>query len=88
MLMVPNLTMMLDLKKPSHPPPKLFVGAVGVPIKWTKVALSLFIIAMIISAGFSRQNVEENIDLLEMAPSEGADGNPVMAVEKMGDYSN
>jgi predicted RND superfamily exporter protein len=88
MLMVPNLTMMLDLKKPSHPPPKLFVGAVGVPIKWTKIALSLFIIAMIISAGFSRQNVEENIDLLEMAPSEGADGNPVMAVEKMGDYSN
>ena len=25
MIMVPNLTMMLDLKKPSHPPPKLFV---------------------------------------------------------------
>ena len=25
MVMVPNLTMILDLKKPSHPPPKLFV---------------------------------------------------------------
>jgi len=88
MIMVPNLTMILDLKKPSHPPPKLFVSAVSVPIKWTKVALSVFIIAMVISAGFSRQNVEENIDLLEMAPSEGADGESVMAVEKMNDYSN
>ena len=88
MVMVPNLTMILDLKKPSHPPPKLFVGAVGVPIKWTKAALAVFIVAMVISAGFSRDNVEENIDLLEMAPSEGADGKPVMAVDKMNDYSN
>jgi len=30
MLMVPNLTILLDLKKPSHAPPKLFVNAVSV----------------------------------------------------------
>tara|TARA_Y100000588_G_scaffold96522_1_gene104582 strand:+ start:93 stop:3053 length:2961 start_codon:yes stop_codon:yes gene_type:complete len=88
MVMVPNLTMILDLKKPSHPPPKLFIGAVGIPIKWTKAALAVFIVAMIISAGFSRDNVEENIDLLEMAPSEGADGLPVKAVQKMKTYSD
>ena len=87
MVMVPNLTMILDLKKPSHPPPKLFVSAVSVPIKWTKVALAVFLVAMVISAGFSRDNVEENIDLLEMAPTEGADGEPVKAVQKMNDYS-
>ena len=88
MVMVPNLTMILDLKKPSHPPPKLFVGAVGVPINWTKAALSVFLVAMVVSAGFSRDNVEENIDLLEMAPTEGADGKPVSAVAKMKDYSD
>ncbi|MBS65577.1 MAG: hypothetical protein CMA93_04575 [Euryarchaeota archaeon] len=88
MVMVPNLTMILDLKKPSHPPPKLFMGAVGIPIKWTKAALAVFIVAMIVSAGFSRENVEENIDLLEMAPSEGADGLPVKAVQKMKTYSD
>ena len=87
MIMVPNLTMILDLKKPSHPPPKLFVSAVSVPIKWTKVALAVFLVAMVISAGFSRDNVEENIDLLEMAPTKGADDEPVKAVQKMNDYS-
>lgn len=81
MVMVPNLTMMLDLKKPSHPPPKAFVSAVSVPINWTKLTLSVFLIAMIVSAGISRPNVEENVDLLEMAP-EG-----VGAVDKMKTYS-
>ena len=81
MVMVPNLTMMLDLKKPSHPPPKAFVAAVSVPINWTKLTLSLFLVAMLISAGYSRPNVEENVDLLEMAP-EG-----VGAVDKMKTYS-
>ena len=81
MIMVPNLTMMLDLKKPSHPPPKAFVSAVSVPINWTKLTLSVFLIAMLISAGISRPNVEENVDLLEMAP-EG-----VGAVDKMKTYS-
>ena len=89
MVMVPNLTMMLDLKKPSHPPPKLFVQAVGVPIKWTRAAIAVFAIAMLMSAGIpgitgigARENVEENIDLLEMAPQN------VEAVQKMGVYSD
>jgi len=81
MVMVPNLTMMLDLKKPSHPPPKAFVSAVSVPINWTKLTLSVFLVAILISAGYSRPNVEENVDLLEMAP-EG-----VGAVDKMKTYS-
>jgi len=94
MVMVPNLTMMLDLKKPSHPPPKMFIQAVGVPIKWTRAALAVFAIAMLMSAGIpgisgigARENVEENIDLLEMAPHEGADGEDVKAVQKMAVYS-
>lgn len=80
--MVPNLTMMLDLKKPSHPPPKAFVKAVSVPINWTKLTLTLFVIAILFSAGISRPNVEENVDLLEMAPEN------VGAVEKMKTYSS
>ncbi len=82
MLMVPNLTLLLDLKKPSHPPPKLFTKAVEIPINWTKVSLSFFILLMLFSAGISRQNIEENIDLLDMAPEE------VGAVQKMKVYSN
>ena len=82
MLMVPNLTILLDLKKPSHPPPKIFVKAVSVPVKWTKMTLALFIILIIISAGISRENVESNLDLLEMAPED------VEAVKKMKTYSD
>ena len=65
MLMVPNLTILLDLKKPSHAPPKLFVKAVSVPVKWTKLTLSVFLILIIISAGISR----ENVCLLYTSPS-------------------
>ena len=82
MLMVPNLTILLDLKKPSHPPPQLFVNIVSVPVRWTKVTLVLFIIAMVFSAGVSRDNVESNLDLLEMAPQD------VEAVQKMKTYSD
>jgi predicted RND superfamily exporter protein len=82
MLMVPNLTILLDLKKPSHPPPQLFVNIVSVPVKWTRVTLILFIIAMVFSAGISRDNVESNLDLLEMAPQD------VDAVQKMKTYSD
>lgn len=82
MVMVPNLTMMLDLKKPSHPPPKAFVKAVSVPINWSKLTLTIFVIAMLFSAGISRPNVEENVDLLQMAPEN------VGAVEKMKTYSS
>ena len=53
MIMVPNLTMMLDLKKPSHPPPKAFVAVVSVPINWTKLTLAVFLTLIIISAGYS-----------------------------------
>ena len=81
MLMVPNLTILLDLKKPSHPPPKVFVAAVNMPVKWSRITLTLFLTLMIISAGYNRQNVEENIDLLKMAPNE------VEAVQKMDVYS-
>ncbi len=82
MLMVPNLTLLLDLKKPSHPPPKIFVSTVNVPVNWTKASLSIFLLLMLISAGVSRQNIEENIDLLDMAPEE------VGAVQKMKVYSD
>ena len=82
MLMVPNLTILLDLKKPSHPPPSVFVAAVSVPVKWTRLTLVFFMIAMIMSAGISRENVESNLDLLEMAPQD------VEAVQKMKTYSD
>jgi len=82
MIMVPNLTMMLDLKKPSHPPPKAFVKAVNFPINWTKLTLAVFLTMMLISAGYNRPNVEENIDLLEMAPQD------VDAVQKMATFSD
>ncbi len=81
MIMVPNLTILLDLKKPSHPPPKVFVAAVNMPVKWSRITIALFLTLMIISAGYNRQNVEENIDLLKMAP------NQVEAVQKMEVYS-
>ncbi|MEC7665114.1 MAG: MMPL family transporter, partial [Candidatus Thermoplasmatota archaeon] len=82
MLMVPNLTMILDLKKPSHPPPKIFTAGVSIPTKWSKITLSVFLIFVLISAGISRTNVEENIDLLKMAPQN------VDAVQKLGTYSD
>ena len=82
MIMVPNLTMLLDLKKPSHPPPNLFVKAVNFPINWSKLTISVFVVLILISAGINRPNVDENIDLLEMAPKE------VDAVKKMKTYSD
>jgi len=81
MVMVPNLTILLDLKKPSHPPPKVFVAAVNLPVKYSKITLAIFLTLMLISAGYNRNNVEENIDLLKMAP------NDVAAVQKMAVYS-
>ncbi len=70
MIMVPNLTMLLDLEKPSHPPPKMFVRLVEQPIRHNRIALVLFVALMLFSAGVSRSNVEENIELLEMAPED------------------
>ena len=82
MVMVPNLTMLLDLQKPSHPPPKIFVAAVRAPIRWNKIALSLFIILMLFSGLVSRENVVEDVDLLDMAPQ------TTPAVAKMITYSD
>ncbi|MCS5535097.1 MAG: MMPL family transporter, partial [Candidatus Poseidoniales archaeon] len=81
MVMVPNLTMLLDLKKPSHPPPKIFITAVRAPIRWNKVAISFFLILMLFSGVISRVNVVEDVDLLDMAPQE------TPAVSKMITYS-
>jgi len=81
MVMVPNLTMLLDLKKPSHPPPKIIEFVVEQPINWAKTTLSIFIILMLTSAFWARPMVEENIDLLDMAP----EGQP--PILKMKQYS-
>ena len=95
MLMVPNLTMLLDLKKPSHPPLGLFKTAVNGPVNYAKIALSLFLVLMLVSAMYNRTNVEENIELLEMAPDDEncLEGDPscpfvdYAAVRKMKQYS-
>ncbi len=68
MAMVPNLTMILDLKKPKHPPLKPFVVAVEVPIKRNYLVIFVFTILLVSSFTYGRENVEENIDLLGMAP--------------------
>ncbi len=81
MIMVPNLTMLLDLKKPSHPPPKVIEFVVEQPINWAKSTLAIFIILMLASAVWARPQVEENIDLLDMAP----EGQP--PILKMKQYS-
>ena len=81
MVMVPNLTMLLDLKKPSHPPPKIIEFVVEQPINWPKITLSIFVILMLTSAFWARPLVEENIDLLDMAP----EGQP--PILKMKQYS-
>jgi predicted RND superfamily exporter protein len=81
MVMVPNLTMLLDLEKPSHPPPKVFVAAVRAPIRWNKTALAIFLVMMLFSGFVSRENVVEDVDLLSMAPQDEP------AVSKMITYS-
>ena len=81
MIMVPNLTMLLDLKKPSHPPPKIIEFVVEQPINWAKTTLSIFFILMLLSSVWARPQVEENIDLLDMAPQ----GQP--PILKMKQYS-
>ncbi|MEE2758516.1 MAG: MMPL family transporter [Candidatus Thermoplasmatota archaeon] len=82
MVMVPNLTMLLDLKKPSHDPPKVFILAVRAPVRWSRMALSGFILLMLISGVVYQPQINENVDLLEMAPQKDTP-----AVEKMITYS-
>lgn len=80
-LLVPNLTMILDLQKPHLPPPRAFEHAVAVPVRWSRVVVVAFLLLVLFSATVNRGNVEENIDLLGMAPA------GVPAVEKMQQYS-
>jgi predicted RND superfamily exporter protein len=70
MAMVPNLTMILDLKKPKHPPLKPFVHLVNIPIKRNYLVIIIFTMLLLSSFTLGRENVEENIDLLGMAPAE------------------
>ncbi len=68
MFMVPNLTLLLDLRKPKHPPLKPFQLLVEVPVKYNRGVIGVFLFLIIISATYGQANVEENIDMLKMAP--------------------
>jgi len=72
MMMVPNLTLLLDLRKPKHPPLPVFEKVVQIPIKWSKGVIALFMVMIFISGFWGQGNVEENIDLLGMAPEDEA----------------
>ena len=82
MFMVPNLTLLLDLKKPKHPPLKAFDTLVDIPVKRNRAVIVGFILLILVSGTIGRVNVQENIDLLGMAP-EGE--SPVI---KMKQYSS
>ena len=81
MLMVPNLTMILDLKKPNLPPPKPFEMAVKVPVKWSRSIIAVFLVLVLLSVTVGTKNVDKDIDLLGLAPS------TVPSVLKMQQYS-
>ncbi|RZD43766.1 MAG: hypothetical protein CXT70_00900 [Methanobacteriota archaeon] len=81
MFMVPNLTLILDLRKPSHPPIKVFEKMVEIPVKYNVPVIAVFLILILFSSTIGRENVQENIDLLGMAP-EGE-----LSVTKMKQYS-
>jgi len=81
MLMVPNLVMLLDLRKPVHDPPRVFNAMVGAPVKRSRMVLCLFLSLIVLSAVWARPNIPRDIDLLRMAPPEET------AVAKMGEYS-
>ncbi len=68
MFMVPNLTLILDLRKPKHPPLKIFDAAVDIPMKRNKSVIAFFVFLVLLSSTLGQANVEENIDLLGMAP--------------------
>jgi predicted RND superfamily exporter protein len=68
MFMVPNLTLILDLRKPKHPPLKIFDAAVDIPMKRNKSVIAFFVLLVLVSSTIGQANVEENIDLLGMAP--------------------
>ncbi len=82
MIMVPNLTILLDLKKAKHPPLPVFDAAVNIPLKWNIPVIAIFIALIAVSGTWGMDNVEENIDLLGMAPEDEP------AVKKMKQYSS
>ena len=82
MFMVPNLTLLLDLRKPKHPPLRAFEILVEVPVKRNVGVITVFVLLILFSATIGQANVEENIDLLGMAP-EGE-----LPVIKMKQYSS
>jgi len=79
--MVPNLTLLLDLRKPKHPPLKAFERLVDVPVKYNKGVIGVFLLLILVSATLGQANVQEDIDLLGMAPEDEP------AVKKMVQYS-
>lgn len=81
MFMVPNLTLLLDLRKPSHPPLKVFEKVVELPVKYNVPVVTVFLILILFSATVGQQNVREDIDLLGMAPE------TELSVQKMIQYS-
>jgi predicted RND superfamily exporter protein len=81
MFMVPNLTLLLDLRKPKHPPLKVFEKVVEIPVKHNVPVIAIFLILILFSATVARQSVEEDIDLLGMAPEDE------LPVQKMIQYS-
>jgi len=82
MVMVPNLTMLLDLDKPKHETPRVFTAVVSVPTQRPGIVLLIFGILLAGSAIWAQPAIERNIDLLKMAPPDE------QAVAKMGEYSN
>ena len=70
MFMVPNLTLLLDLRKPKHPPLKPFELLVEIPVKYNKGVIGVFMLLILVSATYGQANVEENIDMLKMAPND------------------
>jgi len=83
--MVPNLTLLLDLRKPKHPPLKAFEILVEAPIKYSKAIIGVFLLLILLSATIGQANVREDIDLLGMAP-EGED--PVIKMKQYSDDFN
>ncbi len=49
MFMVPNLTLLLDLRKPKHPPLKVFEKVVELPLKYNVPVITVFLFFLLFS---------------------------------------
>ncbi len=85
MFMVPNLTILLDLRKPKHPPLKAFEVLVEAPVKYSRAIIGVFLLLILLSATLGQANVREDIDLLGMAPEGEA---PVIKMKQYSDDFN